>query len=62
MCDRPLPSLEAVVDYYDRCGSADPEKSPLIRPLHLGSEGKRALAAFLRSLTDDNIARPSSVR
>ena len=62
MHDGSLSSLEAVVDYYDRGGSADPDKSPLIRPLHLGSEDKRALVAFLRALTGDNIARLSSMR
>jgi len=44
-----------VVDFYDRGGIDNESKSPLVKPIGLSVEEKRALAAFLRSLTGDDI-------
>ncbi|MCA1973984.1 MAG: c-type cytochrome [Caenispirillum sp.] len=57
MHDGSLATLEEVVDFYDRGGIDNPQKSPLVRPLGLTPAEKRALVAFLRSLTGDNLAR-----
>ena len=43
------PTLETVIDHYDKGEANDPE----IRPLHLSPAEKRALADFLKSLTGD---------
>jgi cytochrome c peroxidase len=50
------PTLEAVVDFYDRGGgSGDPNLDPLMVPLGLTSQEKAALVAFLkRPLTSTN--------
>jgi len=42
-----LPTLEAVIGFYDRGGGADPKKSPLLRPLGLSKEEKESLREFL---------------
>ncbi len=47
--DGSAPTLETVIDHYDKGEANDPE----IRPLHLSPEEKRALADFLKSLTGD---------
>lgn len=44
--DGSAPTLEAVIDHYDK-GGTDPE----MQPLKLSAEEKRALVAFLKSLT-----------
>ena len=46
-----LATLEDVVDYYDRGGNVNPELDEDLRPLHLTAEEKRAVVAFLRSLS-----------
>lgn len=51
MHDGSLPSLEAVVEYYDRGGAGAPGQSPLIAPLHLRAPEKAALVAFLKALS-----------
>ncbi len=56
MHDGSLSTLEEVVDFYDKGGIDNPEKSPLIVRLNLTSEEKSALVAFLKSLTGDNVA------
>jgi cytochrome c peroxidase len=55
MHDGSLPSLEAVVEFYDRGGIDNPAKSPLLAPLGLSAQERAALVAFLRSLTGSNI-------
>lgn len=50
MHDGSLPTLEAVVDFYDRGGGEVPDKSAMLAPLGLSSAEKQALVAFLRSL------------
>jgi cytochrome c peroxidase len=51
MHDGSVPSLEAVIDLYDRGGIDRPSRSPLIRPLGLTAEEKADLLAFLQTLT-----------
>ncbi len=51
MHDGSLATLEEVVDYYNRGGNHNPGLHGAVRPLHLAPEDKRALVAFLRSLT-----------
>ena len=51
MHDGSLPTLEEVIAYYDRGGNRNPQLDPEMRPLGLTEEEKRALAAFLRSLS-----------
>lgn len=51
-----LPTLEAVVDFYDAgAGQTDLPKSPLLKPLGLSVGEKAALVEFLRSLSGDPI-------
>jgi cytochrome c peroxidase len=50
MHDGSIPSLEEVIDFYDRGGGEDPNLSPDIPPLRLGSGEKADLLAFLRAL------------
>ncbi|MBC2732400.1 cytochrome c peroxidase [Thiobacillus sp.] len=56
MHDGSLSTLEEVVDFYDKGGIDNPEKSPLIVRLNLTPNEKSALVAFLKSLTGDNVA------
>ncbi|TRZ69353.1 MAG: photosynthetic protein synthase I, partial [Rhodocyclaceae bacterium] len=57
MHDGSILTLEAVIDFYDRGGIDNPQRDPLLKPLGLSQEDKKALAAFLRSLTGDNVQR-----
>jgi cytochrome c peroxidase len=59
MHDGSLPTLEAVIDFYDRGGGELADRSPLLRPLGLDEDDKHALAAFLRAL--DSAALPALV-
>lgn len=52
MHDGSVPTLEAVIDQYDRGGRGDPNTDPQIAPLSLSVTDKADLLAFLRSLTD----------
>ena len=56
MHDGSLQSLEAVVEFYDRGGIDNPEKSALIAPLGLTVPERAALVAFLRTLTGSTVA------
>lgn len=56
MHDGSLPSLEAVIDLYDRGGIERPSRSPAIKPLNLSQDEKTALLAFLKTLTADPAA------
>jgi cytochrome c peroxidase len=51
MHDGSLPSLEAVVDFYSEGGRANPFLDTEIRTRHFTLDEKRALVAFLRSLS-----------
>jgi cytochrome c peroxidase len=56
MHDGSLPTLEAVVDFYDRGGGPSPTLHPAIRPLGLTAAEKADLVAFLKALTGpDNL-------
>lgn len=44
-------TLEEVIDFYDQGAGNDPSKSPLMKPLGLTAEDKKALLAFLESLS-----------
>ncbi len=46
-----IATLAEVIDFYDRGGGNDPQKSPLLQPLQLTAEEKRDLQAFLESLS-----------
>ncbi|MCS6924847.1 MAG: methylamine utilization protein MauG [Candidatus Binatia bacterium] len=50
-----LLTLDEVIDYYDRGGTGAEGQDPRIAPLGLTPEEKRALVAFLHSLTGDNV-------
>lgn len=51
MHDGSIPSLEVVIDLYDRGGVPNPYLDPEIKPLNLTSQEKRDLLSFLQSLT-----------
>jgi cytochrome c peroxidase len=55
MHDGSLPTLEAVVEFYDGGGIDNPERSPLVAPLGLAATEKAALVAFLRALTGGSV-------
>lgn len=46
-----LATLTEVIEFFDRGGGEDPNKSELLKSLGLTAEEKQALEAFLRSLT-----------
>ena len=51
MHDGSLPTLEAVVDYYDRGGNRNAHLDSNIKPLHLTPQEKQSLVAFLKTLS-----------
>jgi cytochrome c peroxidase len=51
MHDGSLATLEDVVDFYNRGGNKNPGLDKDLRPLHLTSNEKRVLVAFLNSLS-----------
>ena len=53
MHDGSVPTLEAVIDLYDRGGIDRPSRSELIHPLGLTAEEKADLLAFLKTLSGD---------
>ena len=55
MHDGALKTLEEVVDFLNAGGSANPNLSPLIKPLGLTAEEKADLVAFLKALTGEPI-------
>ncbi len=46
-------TLEEVIEFYDRGGGDDPNKSPLLKRLGLSDQEKKDLLAFLLSLSSD---------
>ena len=52
MHDGSLTSLEAIIEHYNSGGKDHPHKKPLIQPLHLSTQERSDLVAFLHSLTD----------
>lgn len=55
MHDGSLPTLEAVVEFYNRGGGPVVGKSPLIQPLRLAAQDQAALVAFLRALDSSQL-------
>jgi cytochrome c peroxidase len=55
MHDGAFSTLEAVVDFYNKGGVDNEDKSPLIFPLNLTEQEKADLVAFMKTLTGDNI-------
>lgn len=53
MHDGSLKTLEAVIDYYDGGGIKNKNLHPLMKPLHLSVEDKKALMNFLQSLNGE---------
>jgi cytochrome c peroxidase len=53
MHDGSLKTLDEVIDFFNRGGVRSPNRDPIMKPLRLTSEEKRALVAFLESLTGD---------
>jgi cytochrome c peroxidase len=51
MHDGSIPTLEAVVDHYDKGGIDRPSRSDLVKPLGLTAQEKSDLVAFMRTLT-----------
>lgn len=51
MHDGSVPTLEAVIDLYDKGGIARPSRSEVIKPLGLTAQEKADLLAFLNTLT-----------
>lgn len=57
MHDGSIATLEAVLDFYDSGGGADPGADPLIRPLSLSGVDSTDLLAFLEALTSPDLDR-----
>ncbi len=55
MHDGSLATLEEVVAFYDRGGGADPDRADYLFPLGLSDADRRALVAFLKTLTGSNV-------
>jgi cytochrome c peroxidase len=53
MHDGSLKTLEEVIDFFDRGGIPSPNRDPLMKPLGLTVAEKKAIVAFLQSLTGD---------
>lgn len=50
MHDGSVPSLEAVVEFYNRGGGANPNRDSVLAPLNLSKDEVRDLVAFLKAL------------
>lgn len=57
MHDGSLATLAEVVEFYDRGGIDNPQKSPQLKPLGLTLGEKKELVSFLQSLTGDNVRK-----
>ncbi|MCA9498390.1 MAG: cytochrome-c peroxidase [Nitrospira sp.] len=55
MHDGVFKTLEEVVDFFDKGGNANPQLSPLMKPLGLAPQEKTDLIAFLKALTGESI-------
>ena len=58
MHDGSFDSMEDVVDFYNRGGNPNANLDPVIRPLHLSLEEKRAMVAFLEALSGNTALTP----
>lgn len=52
-----IKTLKEVIDFFDSGGHINPNKSNLVRKLHLNESEKIDLVNFLKSLTDDDFIR-----
>jgi cytochrome c peroxidase len=62
MHDGSLKTLEEVVDYYDKGGIPNKNLHPLMKPLHLSADDKKALVSFLMALNGtgwENVTEPT---
>lgn len=57
MHDGSLPTLESVIEHYDRGGAGHRNTDPVIGPLRLSASEKTDLVAFLRALDDEAFLR-----
>jgi cytochrome c peroxidase len=48
-------TLQQVVNFYDQGGIENPDLDPLILPLHLTEQEKKALVSFLTALTGSTV-------
>jgi cytochrome c peroxidase len=55
MHDGAFKTLEEVIDFFDKGGDANPQLSPLMKPLGLAPQEKTDLIAFLKALTGEPI-------
>lgn len=55
MHDGAFKTLEEVIDFFDKGGNANPQLSPLMKPLGLAPQEKADLIAFLKALTGEPI-------
>lgn len=53
MHDGSQKTLEEVIDYYDKGGTPNKNLHPLMKPLHLSEQDKKALKAFLEALNGE---------
>lgn len=53
MHDGSIKTLEGVVDYYDKGGTPNKNLHPLMKPLHLTEQDKKALVAFMKGLSGE---------
>jgi cytochrome c peroxidase len=58
MHDGSLPTLDEVVEFYDRGGEVRPSRSPEVRPLRLSVQDKADLVAFMKALTTTGTPTP----
>ena len=56
-----LATLDQVVEFYNKGGGNDRNKSPLLQPLNLTREEKNELVAFLEALSGDPLTGPQFV-
>jgi len=61
MHDGSLATLDEVVEYYDRGGNPNAFRDPELRPLALTADEKRALVAFLSSVSGKVLEGPDSI-
>jgi len=57
MHDGSLPTLDDVVNFYDGGGRPNPTLFPLVRPIGFTPDEKKAVVAFLRSLSSSSIRK-----
>ena len=61
MHDGRFTSLEEVVNHYNQGGAGHPNSSPLLRPLGLSDQDVQDLVEFMKSLTDDEFLRDTTL-